>query len=340
MNLTLHSLFRQADLLLQGKLISPDIGLNYPYKSIFDVLLNYGYSAKDSQLQSELDFKDTTPMDGAPGSGGYGVEKRFDYTKAGLAVSMEGPLHLDICQQKRPMLNGVRLTLKLYPHFKHFVLMSSDKIEYEAVITQAKFKICYVKLNDAVLLAQDQVLRMSPALYPFWKSTIKTFSLSKGSASFDGDDLFHGKIPSKLIVALVRTEAYTGSFKYNPFNFITGGVNYISFTVNGNSVPQEALQPNFATGDYVTSFLTLFRNRYPHHQGNFITRHDYPNGYTIYLFDIQGQTDEELLPVKQSGLTNLTIRFSAETTAPLTVITYACFPETLKCDHSRNIFWT
>ena len=338
-NLTLHSLFRQVDLMLQGKVVSPDIGINYPYKAIMDVLLNYGYSSKESHLQSEVYFKDVGGMDSAPNSGNKGLDERYDLTKTGLELVMEGPLHLDICQQERPLINGVGVTLKLYPNNRKFLLMTQDSVEYQVEITSASFKVCHVKVSDPVILAQNDVLKITPALYPFWKSNIKTFSLSSGISTFSSDDIFHGKVPSKLIVGLVRTESYNGSFTMNPFNFVHSGLNYIEFAVNGKSVPQEALQPNFSNLDYVTSYLTLFNNKYPEHKGNFITRDDYDNGYSFFVFDIQGEASEGLMSKAKEGISRLQIRFSANTSHPLTVILYAQFPSVLCCDKSRNIWF-
>ena len=152
-NLTLHSLFRQVDLMLNGKIISPDIGVNYPYKAMLDVLLNYGYSSKESQLQSELYFKDEGNLDAAPTGGNSGIDHRFTYTKTGLSVALEGPLHLDIAQQNRPLLNGIGLSLKMYPNNKKFLLITKEAKEYKFEITSASFKVCYVKVSDAVVLA-------------------------------------------------------------------------------------------------------------------------------------------------------------------------------------------
>ena len=39
-NLTLHSIFCQIDLSLNQKIVSPDIGVNYPYKAMTDMLLS------------------------------------------------------------------------------------------------------------------------------------------------------------------------------------------------------------------------------------------------------------------------------------------------------------
>ena len=42
-NLSLHSLFRQVDVMLNQKLITSSVGVNYPYKAILDVLLSYNH---------------------------------------------------------------------------------------------------------------------------------------------------------------------------------------------------------------------------------------------------------------------------------------------------------
>ena len=52
-NLSLHSLFRQVDVMLNQTIITSTIGVNYPYKAMIDCLVSYDFSVKDSQLQSE-----------------------------------------------------------------------------------------------------------------------------------------------------------------------------------------------------------------------------------------------------------------------------------------------
>ena len=54
----LHSLFKQVDVYLNGKQVTPAMG-TYPYRAYLETLLNYDVSAKKSQLSSALYFKDT-----------------------------------------------------------------------------------------------------------------------------------------------------------------------------------------------------------------------------------------------------------------------------------------
>ena len=54
----LHSLFKQVDVVLKGKQVTQATGA-YAYRAYLETLLNYGTSAKDSQLTSALYYKDT-----------------------------------------------------------------------------------------------------------------------------------------------------------------------------------------------------------------------------------------------------------------------------------------
>ena len=59
----LHSLFKQVDVYLNGKQVTPAMG-TYPYRAYIENLLNYDASAKESQFSSALYYKDTaTHMD-------------------------------------------------------------------------------------------------------------------------------------------------------------------------------------------------------------------------------------------------------------------------------------
>ena len=69
-NLTLSALWRQVDVLLQNKIISPDIGTAYPYKALLDVL---SFNKDDVQLQSEYFFKDTSGKMNATQQYGLGL---------------------------------------------------------------------------------------------------------------------------------------------------------------------------------------------------------------------------------------------------------------------------
>ena len=48
-------------------------------------------------------------------------------------------------------------------------------------IVDTKLKVCFVKVNDNIILSRDEDLRTTPALYSFTSSNIKYYSIPKGT---------------------------------------------------------------------------------------------------------------------------------------------------------------
>ena len=50
------------------------------------------------------------------------------------------------------------------------------------------------------------------------------------------DNIYHGNVPSKIIVAMVSNDAYSGNHKLNLFNFVHKNVN-LEASVDRTPVP-------------------------------------------------------------------------------------------------------
>ena len=57
-NFTLHSIFRQVDIALSQKVVSSDVGANYPYKAMIDFLLSTNSDMVQSEGEAALFHKD------------------------------------------------------------------------------------------------------------------------------------------------------------------------------------------------------------------------------------------------------------------------------------------
>ena len=340
-----HSLFRQCDISLNQKLVTSSVGVNYPYKAIFDVLIGYNHDVKDSLLFCENYAKDTGYfMSDTTLNGGHLQRKTL--TKSGVA-DFESVLHMDVCQQPKAILNGVQITVRLFQSDDSFRLLSANGVKYSVEIQDAILKVCNVRVRPSVLVAQNELLLKTPAVYPFWKSDVKTFGIPQGSYTFSVDDIFQGEVPSRLIVALTPSAGYAGDFSKNPFDFQHYYLNFLELAVDGQSVPTVAFQPHYQddpepphrmlpTG-YVHEFLSLFKSRYPQAQGNWIQRADYAGGYAIYIFDLKSGINQNLFSINKKGHTRLTARFERELPEPVTAIAYGIFPSQFQIDHARNV---
>lgn len=341
-NLPLHSLFRQVDVALQQHVITPSVGQNYPYKAIIDTLLSHERPPYKAVLQSELFFKDSANyMDSLVSeSGNAGLMGRAEYTDGGKSVDLEGPICMDICQQERLIMNGVSISIKLFPNTDPFVIMGPAADKHKYSIEDAKMKICHVKVNPGVMLGHAAALKKNPALYPHIRSDIKAFNIPQGSFTWNMDDIYQGSVPSRVVVGLVGGQSYSGSYEKNPFNFQHYNLNFISFEVDGSSVPGRPLQPNYKENNFVSSYLTMVnaakQNTLINH--TFIDgRYAYPLGYCLYVFDVKGKQEKQFMNLLHKGHTRLSIRFDEALKESVTAVVYSHFPAILQIDEARNI---
>lgn len=257
-NLALHSIFSQVDCTLQQTPVG-QTGTNYPYKAYIDTLLSTNENDKIT-LQSQLFVKDEGGRDDPAVDTGSntGLYMRALYTKEGHILEIEGPIHLDIFQQNRLMINGVSLALKFWPSKNSFCLMSdTENASYKVQILDASFKLCVQKPNAGVLMAHSKMIRDTPAIYPYVNSSLKIASISKGQYSYSENNLFQSEIPTQLVVGMVASASYGGDYKRSPMFFQPFDCNFLGLYIDGQTYPSKPLQPNFAGNSSVEAYRTL-----------------------------------------------------------------------------------
>ena len=130
---------------LNQKIVSPDVGVNYPYKIMIDFLLGSTSDMINSQGQAVLFHKDqpenmeeTSYLGGNPA-----FVYRADKTKDGGSITLEGSLYLDFAfGQNRAILNGVAVNVKLFQASNDFRLMRHGTNVYKLKILSALLKVC------------------------------------------------------------------------------------------------------------------------------------------------------------------------------------------------------
>lgn len=192
---------------------------------------------------------------------------------------MEGPLHVDtgIFQQDRLILNGVALSLKLWPSKDPFRLKSTEGEEYKIHILDASFKLCIKRPNPALTMAHVKMLEKAPAVYPYLFNNLKIASIAKGEFSLTLDDVFQGEVPSTLILGMVSSSAFNGDYKKSPYNFQHFHCNFVGFYVDGQSLPSKPLQSNYETVNFLDAYQTLVLSR----EHVSVERWEYPVGNAL-----------------------------------------------------------
>ena len=107
------TLFKDVEVILNDKVITYSSS-NYAERAIMETLLSFGKDAGKTWLQSSLFYKDTpTKMDESDTDGeNEGLKKRSEFTAGSKLVETRAKLHLDLFNQPKPLVNGVRMVLK------------------------------------------------------------------------------------------------------------------------------------------------------------------------------------------------------------------------------------
>ena len=220
----LHSLFKQVDVYLNGKQVTPAMG-TYAYRSYIETLLNYDVSAKKSQLSSALYFKDTARhMNGngglpqtkettitlkaggtetafikTAGTGNQGFANRHKFIENGIQFVLSGPIFSDVFMSDRLLLNMLNLKVVLNRSPNTFCLMdmngNGSMINPKVKLTDVVLRIRKVKVDQAINDATEITLKQTPALYPIRRVECKVLTIPNGLSGVRQDNIFSGVIP-------------------------------------------------------------------------------------------------------------------------------------------------
>ncbi len=345
-NLFFQSLWQQCDVTFNGKLMS-NSSPTYPFLSYATTLFNFSKDAKDTQLQTQLWVKDTSPYLKDPDyidGGNEGLSARGRTFAESHLVEMEGPLLVPCLQLQKYLINGIETKIKLYPTSPQFKLISSNPhADYKVILEDIYFLVAHIVPSPQILLAHQEALKIPKALahYQYMNTDIRQFSLAKGTFSTELDDLFLGMVPSELTLMFVSASSFNGAWGENPFALSHYNVTHIQGTVNHQPFPIGQLTPDFEKGHYVNEYLSLFRARNKDYEnfGFDVSLYEYAHGFCAFSMNIQPQTYEadDFWPLVQKGNVRLQIRFGKELPEAVTLLVLAKFPSYFSVDQSRNI---
>lgn len=338
-NLPLQSMFSQMDVYLNNKLVSFNTN-NYPWKAYFKTILFSGKDELNSQKQSELFYKEEGNIGDANAynGGNTGLVLRYGYTQQSAVFELEGNLMEDIFDIDKYLINGVDIYIKLFRSSAPFFIMSAEsspayKLELLDVVAK-------VRVDPGVLLNHSKQIEATSVKYTIMRNELKMNTIPKGSTEFYWDNIFPQAVPDRIVVALVDQKAVNGDYTANPFNFEHMGLTDVGVYINGESVPGRPLKTDFSTGLYSSAYTRLFEasGKWNNDAGLIITRDDFGNGYSLFVFTIDPcGFGEEYLNLIRWGNTRLELKFKQATTKATNAIVFATFSSLLEVDKSRDI---
>jgi len=190
----------------------------------------------------------------------------------------------------------------------------------KVTITNAMMLVRKVTLSPSVFLAHAKALENGTTKYPIRRVVCKTFTVPANFMDVSHEKLFSGQLPTRIVVGLVRNDAFNGDCSRNSFNFQHFNVSEMSLYLNGQQSGKKPMELNYNNRHYIRAYNTLFSGtgKICKDEGIGINRSDYMNGYALYAFDLTADLgDEESFNLSRLGSVRLVLKFS------------------VRCDHNR-----
>ena len=340
----LHSMWSGVDVKMNNNLVS-ESGTNYMYKALMEALLTYDENTKKIQLSNKGftgDSGDFTQINPDSPPYNHGLKVCHKWFKDFAVVEFVGPLMADICNQDRSILPGVDIDIKLWPTCDEFPLITHPLgLRCKLLIDEIYFNVWKVNVSPEVMTGHAAALEIADSIYPFVRTDIHTLNIAEGNFGMNIEDIWQGEVPTRLVVGLVKSQAYNGDYHLNPYHFEHFNVSDIGFFVNGEATPHPAYKLDLENGIYLQGLNSLYKitGKTMENSDIGITRDTYQQGYTLVGFDVDPTTSPDFHYVgkPREGHTKLEIRFKRGLPAPVTVILYATFPENMTIDQARNV---
>ena len=347
-NNTLHSLFSQIDVSLNDVNVSSST-TTYPYRAYIETHLNYGTDAKKSRLQAAMYFIDdnltvSNPIPDSSSARNMELKRRHGICTAKPTFDMIGPLHVDVFNQSKYMLNGVTMKVRMTRSKDSFVLMAKSDVteSFKVDILSAKLFVRKLKITPSLCLAHERILQQKTAKYPITRVECKVIHLPQGQKSFTHDNLFLGQLPKRIVLGIVDNRAFNGDISLNPYNFQHCNLNYLAVHLDGQQVSWAPLQPSFSGSSYIRAFYTQFTggDGISSDTGNTIGPEQFVNGHALYCFDLTPDLSSSCghhFSVTKSGNLRLELAFEVALSITGNVLVYSEFDNVIEIDKDRKV---
>ena len=318
---------------LNGQVIECDS--NYPYRAMIETLLNYGVGAKKSWLRVTNGWSEDSLLcrDYASGTDADKVARKTAIA-ASTKLSFFGPLNLSLLSQGRYLPPGNRLSFQLKRTSAPFCLTSDAEHPADGClvsITKARLYVTKVHANPALYRAQQEMIyqRRADVRIPINRVKMGSYVIPAGVTEYSvslGENI---QRPKKIITGLVRHEAKTGDYRYNPFNFDHSNLKTIEMTIDGVAVNKRN-EMDFETNSYARTYIEMMSGsgKCSTDASNNITYEDFKNGRALFLFDNSsdgcggGGSQDNGFNFVGAGTVRLNLTFARATAHTTSVVVY------------------
>jgi hypothetical protein len=315
-----------------------------PYNAYLQTLCNYGEDSLKTYFQLTGWSKDTSAhMDDVTGASNTGLKVRKDmFTGTPLRGEFIGKLCSPLFFQDKALPTQVSVRIVLRKSNDQFTLMH-EAGEFELKITEAVLMVQKVSVIPGLKEGFMKVLEEDHPIPYFLKTpSVNYYTIEQASSQFMRDDLFLGKIPRRIIIGMVETEAYHGKNDKNPFNFQDFGLSEIAMYKDGIPYPRPVLKLDIENGqcaeayhNFMTSLNGAYNRNVP-----ILTMSEFKKGFTLFSFDMSpdqlGSTHPGSMLSMNSNI-RLEMKFKTPTAKNITLLVYSEIEHLMEIHRDRRV---
>ena len=170
-----------------------------------------------------------------------------------------GFLHLDIMGIQGSLVNGVEININLLPNQDNIRLQAfGSNVFGKLVVDNLILYVCKWQMSKEVVVAHADVMKDTPASYPFKRTEIKTYNGIKGQTEIVIEDPYQTAGPTRYIAGMVRADAYSGNKTKNPLKFQHYDISRAEFYIDDESIAKPPYNLDPVNGTLIEPFMELY----------------------------------------------------------------------------------
>ena len=283
---------------------------------------NYGYRAFiETELFTEADHKQHAlsmchyAYDEKPGDETCpGHLKRQEWVNKGKAIVVAAPLHLNLAQQNRLLLNFLDVKFQAHVNTAPFLVESlevkGDANKYTVHVESVSLILNQVELHDSTASAIEANLRTQNVVYPYTAVEMRSFFVNEGALSTPHNRLFQSHLPRRVIACLVDAGAYVGDYKKSALKFEHFNVREAYLECGGRTIPARGTKLDFANDRYMPAYINFIEGLGvgKHVRSNGISYQDFKK-HPFFVFEVSPYVQEPTFDLIKLGTTSLHLEF-------------------------------
>jgi len=331
-NNLLSSLFQQFDLFLNNTLVTTATNL-YHYRAYLDNLFYQSEKAKKTYMFPAFWEEDEGKR-----------KQRFKRVYSGKTLKLLGPIHYDLGQQERLLLNFVDMNLRFNladPSFC-FTIGGNTTDRPKFSIINATLHVLKKRLFSDCEAGILQALGKQSCKYFFTQTQLRHRVIDSGSSSFFCDNLFPSTLPRRFIIGLLPAKSFNGDYKSDAFSFSHNDLIDVKAFVDSIQTPVPSLELDIDNDEYARAYHLFYEAMNSiHPQATLsITPDQFKSNSTFFAWTLSTENDlddSDTIGLIRRGHVRLDFRFSKPTTEQIVVVIYSHFPQIIQIDSTREV---